>query len=127
MGIDRLLELHDLAKQECRKYDRRRFLFSEMTREKGRHFTGIVGARGTGKTVLLRQYALDHKDAFYLSADTLGEEDDAWGLVRKLNERYGFRTFLLDEVHFLPFWENGVKFFTIEGPNKEKVEFSQYL
>ena len=32
-----------------------------------------------------------------------------------------------DEVHFLPFWENGVKFFTIEGPNKEKIEFSQYL
>ena len=32
-----------------------------------------------------------------------------------------------EEVHFLPFWENGVKFFTIEGPNKEKVEFSQYL
>ena len=32
-----------------------------------------------------------------------------------------------DIVHFLPFWENGVKFFTIEGPNKEKVEFSQYL
>ena len=30
-----------------------------------------------------------------------------------------------DIVHFLPFWENGVKFFTIEGPNKEKVEFSQ--
>ena len=32
-----------------------------------------------------------------------------------------------DVVHFLPFWENGVKFFTIEGPNKEKIEFSQYL
>ena len=32
-----------------------------------------------------------------------------------------------DEIHFLPFWENGVKFFTIEGPNKEKIEFSQYL
>ena len=32
-----------------------------------------------------------------------------------------------DESHFLPFWENGVRFFTIEGPNKEKVEFSQYL
>ena len=29
-----------------------------------------------------------------------------------------------DLVHFLPFWENGV---TIEEPNKEKVEFSQYL
>ena len=32
-----------------------------------------------------------------------------------------------DPIHFLPFWENGVKFFTIEGPNKEKVEFSQCL
>lgn len=32
-----------------------------------------------------------------------------------------------DIVHFLPFWENGVKFFTIKGPNREKIEFSQYL
>ena len=32
-----------------------------------------------------------------------------------------------DTIHFLPFWEKGEKFFTIEGPNKEKVEFSQYL
>lgn len=34
---------------------------------------------------------------------------------------------LNDQVNELPFWANGVKFFTIEGPNKEKVEFSQYL
>ena len=27
----------------------------------------------------------------------------------------------------LPFFANGVKFFTIEGPNKEKIEFNQYL
>lgn len=32
-----------------------------------------------------------------------------------------------DEIHFLPFWQNGVKFFTIQGPNAEKVEFSQFL
>ena len=32
-----------------------------------------------------------------------------------------------DEIHFLPFWEKGVRFFTIEGPNREKIEFSQYL
>ena len=31
------------------------------------------------------------------------------------------------EVQFLPFWERGVRFFTIEGPNHEKVEFSQML
>ena len=34
---------------------------------------------------------------------------------------------LNDEIHFLPYWENGVKYFTIEGPNKEKVEFAQRL
>ena len=34
---------------------------------------------------------------------------------------------LNDEIHFLPFWENGVRYFTIMGPNCEKVEFSQYL
>ena len=31
------------------------------------------------------------------------------------------------EIKKLPFWEKGVKFFTIYGPNKEKVEFSQFL
>ena len=102
MSIQRLLELHELARQECRKYTRKRFLFTQLVREEGRHFTGIVGARGTGKTVLLRQYALEHEDAFYLSADTLEPDDDAWELIRKLAKQYGFRTFLLDEVHFLP-------------------------
>lgn len=34
---------------------------------------------------------------------------------------------LNDTIHYLPFWENGVKFFKIEGPNKETIEFSQIL
>ena len=32
-----------------------------------------------------------------------------------------------DIIHSLPFFENGVKFFTIEGANKEKVAFNQFL
>ena len=32
-----------------------------------------------------------------------------------------------DTIHFLPFWENGVKFFKITGPNHEVIEFSQIL
>ena len=27
----------------------------------------------------------------------------------------------------LPFWQNGVQYFTILGPNREKLEFNQYL
>ena len=35
---------------------------------------------------------------------------------------------LLDQsIQFLPFWEKGVRFFTILGPNGEKIEFSQML
>lgn len=35
---------------------------------------------------------------------------------------------VLDEkIQFLPFWQNGVRFFTILGPNSEKLEFSQML
>lgn len=35
--------------------------------------------------------------------------------------------FLDTKVNGLPFWENGVKFFTILGPNKEKIEFCERL
>lgn len=32
----------------------------------------------------------------------------------------------LDEhIQSLPFWEHGVRFFTIVGPNKEKIEFCE--
>ena len=31
------------------------------------------------------------------------------------------------QVNSLPFWKNGVKFFTIEGPNREKIEFCEKL
>lgn len=31
------------------------------------------------------------------------------------------------EINFLPFFEKGVRFFTILGPNREKVEFNQIL
>lgn len=34
---------------------------------------------------------------------------------------------LNDEIHFLPFFEKGVRYFIIEGPNKEKIEFNQYV
>lgn len=46
--------------------------------------------------------------------------------VFRLAKENGFP--MLDtEIQFLPFWDNGVRFFTIAGPNQEKVEFSQYL
>jgi predicted AAA+ superfamily ATPase len=101
MSIARVLELHELAKKQSEGYPRRRFIYEKLERQEGRHFTGIVGPRGSGKTVLLRQYARSHADACYLSADALDPDDDLWDIIGKLAEHYGFRTFLIDEVHFL--------------------------
>lgn len=36
-------------------------------------------------------------------------------------------TVLEGEPQFLPFWENGVRYLTVRGPNGEKVEFNQRL
>ncbi|MCU0305860.1 MAG: AAA family ATPase [Thermoanaerobaculales bacterium] len=101
MTLQKMLELHDLAKDEARRFPRKRDLASRLEQEEGRHIVGLVGARGVGKTVLLRQMAVDREDALYLSADTLERGDDSWELMRSLSTHYGFRTFLLDEVHFL--------------------------
>ena len=30
-------------------------------------------------------------------------------------------------IEALPFWEKGVRFFIVLGPNQERVEFNQYL
>ena len=34
---------------------------------------------------------------------------------------------IVAEITFLPFWENGVKYFLVQGPNMEIVEFIQRL
>lgn len=52
--------------------------------------------------------------------------------VRDINEVYGFineKGFYVIEksIRQLPFFMNGVRFFTIEGPNNEKIEFNQLL
>lgn len=98
----RLLDLHGLASVEGSKLISRRELFSTVATEQGKHLIGIVGPRGAGKTVLLRQMAAANVEAFYLSTDTLEPGADLFQVVKDLAERYAYRTFLLDEVHFLP-------------------------
>lgn len=68
------------------------------------------------KHAVLENGALDH---IALNVTDIEE-------VYKLATEKGF-SISEKEIQFLPFWERGVRFFTITGPNKEKVEFSQYL
>ena len=101
-NYSRLLDLHTLAVSKGQQVKERRDLFDLIQAEKGKHLIGVVGPRGAGKTVLLEQMAAANQDAFYLSTDTLDSGADLFQIVKELSERYAYRTFLLDEVHFLP-------------------------
>jgi len=46
--------------------------------------------------------------------------------VYELVRNAGF-TAIEGEICCLPFFDNGVRYFTVEGPDKEKVEFNQKL
>ena len=51
--------------------------------------------------------------------------EDIESIYQKIcNEKY---TVITDGIEELPFWENGVKFFMIKGPNEEKIEFCQKI
>ena len=74
-----------------------------------------VEAIGNGKG-LERPGAIEHV------ALDVDDVEAAWQAVKEA----GFSP-LEEEIQFLPFWENGVRFFNILGPNQEKIEFSQVL
>lgn len=65
---------------------------------------------------LLKDGSIDH------IALNVEDIEEALAEVKALNI-----PLLVDEPQFLPFWENGIKYFIAQGPNKERIEFSQYL
>lgn len=101
MKFEALLEANRMAQETGQQHPVRRELFSSLAEDQGRHFVGIRGPRGAGKTVLLQQLASSMDDACYVSLDTLAKDADLFGLLRDLRDRYGFRRFFLDEIHFL--------------------------
>lgn len=108
MNIDRLLELNELARKDGKLYPKKRELYTKIISSRGKHFTGVVGPRGVGKTVLLKQIALVSKDSFYISLDTL-EKEDLFETAKLLTERYGIKILLLDEVHFQKEYDKKLK------------------
>ena len=108
MNINHLFELHELAKNSVIKYKRKRFFYETLKIDSGKHFMGIVGPRGVGKTIMLRQYACDFENSFYISLDS-DEDIDLFELVKILVNRYKIKSILLDEIHFLPKYEQVLK------------------
>ena len=97
MELSKLIELDTIAKESVKKYKKNRDLFSQLKNSSGKHFTGIVGPRGVGKTILLKQLANYYKNSFYISVDTI--EDNLFEVIKKLKETLKIQNFFLDEVH----------------------------
>lgn len=102
-----LIELDRFAREDGKRYPKRRFLYEDIGIEHSRHFTGIVGPRGAGKTILLKQIALNYSDTFYLSLDTFS--DDLFETVKVVSNTLKAKLFLLDEVHMHSGFEAGLK------------------
>lgn len=47
--------------------------------------------------------------------------------VYALAKESGYRFLESDDIVFLPFWEKGIRYFLLEGPNEEAIEFLQKL
>lgn len=101
MDESRVLRLDDQAIGTVEPLRRRRFVFEEIKDTRGRPFVAIVGPRGAGKTVLLRQLRTEGEHALYLSADTLDEDDSLVELVNRFRKSYRVRRFFVDEIHFI--------------------------
>lgn len=108
MNISEILELNEKAKDDGKKFPRKRYLFGEIKWELGKHFIGIVGPRGVGKTVLLKQLVTSQPDSFYVSVDTL-ENLDLFRLSGILADQYKIKTLLLDEIHFCKTYAKDLK------------------
>lgn len=109
MDPARLLELDALARNQVRSYPRRRYLYDELIGVPGRPFIALVGPRGTGKTVLLRQLRGEDETSLYVSADTLDRDTDLFELARVMREGYGIVYLYIDEIHFLANYQRDLK------------------
>ncbi len=86
--------------------EKRRFSYSKMGG--GRPFTGIIGLRGVGKTVMMRQYVKENpEERIYISTDSI-EIEDLFKLVEKLRRR-GIKEFMIDEIHYYRKWKQDLK------------------
>lgn len=104
-----LFELHDLAIKDVARYPKKREPYNHLLETGGKHFIGITGPRGVGKTVILKQLAANTQNAFYLSVDSIETTDDLFEIARTLYEKYNFKLLLLDEIHYQQEYEKQLK------------------
>lgn len=108
MSINELRALDAMARTEAKQFPIHREALATLRKTQSRRFIGIVGPRGVGKTVMLKQLAAEITPSFYGSVDTFGDVT-LFELAKILFEKQGIRTLLLDEIHFQPGFDGELK------------------
>lgn len=104
-----LLELSAKARDEDKKYPKKRFIYSKITQFLPEPPSlALIGPRGTGKTVILKQLLSERESSFYLSLDTQKPAGGLFSFAKEAEEK-GIRLLLLDEVHTYPNFEMELK------------------
>lgn len=104
-----MLELNARARDEGKSYRKKRLLYPRITKHLSeRVFLALIGPRGAGKTVILKQLLSEIESSFYISLDTEKPEGGLFAAAKELSER-GLKLLLLDEVHYYPGFERELK------------------
>lgn len=89
------------ARQDGGRYTKKRFVYSEIEKySKERAFLALIGPRGVGKSVLLRQLHHASVESFYISLDAIMPRS-LYEIANELLSRKT-RLLLLDEIHAYP-------------------------
>ncbi len=104
-----LIELSNEAKEEGKKYSKKRFVCSTIMQFMGeKEHIALVGPRGVGKTIVLKQLLAGRADAFYVSLDTARLGAGLFQLAKDLSDS-GISLLLLDEIHGYPGYDAELK------------------
>jgi predicted AAA+ superfamily ATPase len=99
MDTSTILQLNETALAQGTSHKLKRYAFKNILDDTGRHQIGLVGPRGSGKTVILKQLQAHFPDtACYLSLDAV-ESPGLFATIQTLHEKYKFTLFLIDEIH----------------------------
>lgn len=88
----------------------KRYLYYDI--DWNQQLIGIVGARGVGKSTMMKQYILDHKDSdkyLYVSADNLYFTDHTLAGLADEAVKENITHLFIDEIHKYPSWSVELK------------------
>ena len=100
--MEELLAFNEKALIEGKKYTKKRFIYQKIHQLlKERVFIGLIGPRGVGKTVLLKQLLNEIESGFYINLETVVPEKSLYSIAEEL-EKKGVKYLFIDEIHFYP-------------------------